>query len=176
VMSTIGVFVGLIVTGQPFGIVMSGLGVVALAGIIVSNNIILIDTYDELRGQGMPPREAIIRTGAQRLRPVLLTTVTNILGLMPMVFSINLDFMARNIEIGGPSTQWWTQLSLAVAAGLTFGTILTLVVTPCALMARDNYRDWRSKRKSRSGGGMLKAFTRRRRPAADGPPIANAAE
>jgi multidrug efflux pump len=92
------------------------------------------------------------------------------------VFSINLDFMARNIEIGGPSTQWWTQLSLAVAAGLTFGTILTLVVTPCALMARDNYRDWRSKRKSRSGGGMLKAFTRRRRPAPDGPPIANAAE
>ncbi len=178
VMSTIGVFVGLIVTGQPFGIVMSGLGVVALAGIIVSNNIILIDTYDELRGLGLPPREAIIRTGAQRLRPVLLTTVTNILGLMPMVFSINLDFLARNIEIGGPSTQWWTQLSLAVAAGLTFGTILTLIVTPCALMARDNFRDWRSRRRSASsGGGILGILSSRGRPAmAGGPPLADAAE
>ncbi|MGE0659693.1 MAG: efflux RND transporter permease subunit, partial [Reyranellaceae bacterium] len=177
VLSTIGVFVGLLVTGQPFGVVMSGIGVVALAGIIVNNNIILIDTFDDLRRQGMPVQEAIVRTAAQRLRPVLLTTGTTILGLLPMVVSMNIDFVGRSVAFGAPSTQWWTQLSLAIAAGLTFGTVLTLIVTPCALMLRGNWRDWRNRRKSRSGGGILKAFARgNRRDGMDAPPIANAAE
>jgi len=82
VMSTIGVFIGLLVTGQPFGIVMGGIGVIALAGIVVNNNIVLIDTYDRLREAGHPPREAVMQTGAQRLRPVMLTTITTMLGLM----------------------------------------------------------------------------------------------
>ena len=177
VLSTIGVFVGLLVTGQPFGVVMSGIGVVALAGIIVNNNIILIDTFDDLRRQGMPVHEAIVRTAAQRLRPVLLTTCTTILGLLPMVVGMNIDFVGRSVALGAPSTQWWTQLSLAIAAGLTFGTVLTLIVTPCALMLRGNWRDWRNRRKSQKGNGILKAFARSGREAADGrPPIANAAE
>src|SRR5690606_24818494 len=88
IMSTIGVFVGLIVTGQPFGIVMTGVGVISLAGIVVNNNIILIDTYAVLRRQGMPPLEAVLRTGAQRLRPVLLTTITTICGLLPMALQL----------------------------------------------------------------------------------------
>jgi len=75
-----------------------------------------------------------LRTGAQRLRPVLLTTVTTILGLLPMVLAVNIDLIGRTISIGGPSTQWWTQLATAVAGGLAFATVLTLVLTPCLLM------------------------------------------
>jgi multidrug efflux pump len=140
IMSTIGVFIGLMITGQPFGIVMSGIGVIALAGIIVNNNIVLIDTFDHMRrdyGDKMDVRELILRTGAQRLRPVLLTTITTVLGLMPMVLQMNVDFIGREVSVGAPSTQWWVQLSTAVAFGLTFSTILTLVLTPCALMFRE---------------------------------------
>ena len=134
VFSTIGVFLGLLVTGQPFGIVMSGVGVIALAGIVVNNNIVLIDTYNLLRLSGMDALEAVIRTGAQRLRPVILTTLTTVLGLMPMVLGINIDVLGREITLGGPSTQWWTQLATAVAGGLTFATVLTLILTPSLLM------------------------------------------
>src|SRR3546814_817442 len=85
IMSTVGVMIGLLVTGQPFGIVMSGIGVIALAGIVVNNNIVLIDTFDRLRETTASAREAILCTGAQRMRPVMLTTVTTILGLMPKI-------------------------------------------------------------------------------------------
>ncbi|MFP6710006.1 MAG: efflux RND transporter permease subunit, partial [Alphaproteobacteria bacterium] len=133
IMSTVGVMAGLIITGQSFGIVMTGIGVIALAGIVVNNNIVLIDTYARLVKSGMEPLEAVVRTGTQRLRPVLLTTVTTILGLLPMVFQTNIDFVARDIAIGAPSTQWWVQLSTAVAFGLSFATLLTLFVTPSLL-------------------------------------------
>ncbi|GAC22240.1 efflux RND transporter permease subunit [Paraglaciecola arctica] len=131
--STVGVFLGLLIFQKPFGIVMSGIGVIALAGIVVNNNIVLIDTYNILRKEGVPAMEAILRTGAQRLRPVLMTTVTTILGLLPMVAEINIDFIGRNVDIGGPSTEWWSQLATAVAGGLAFATVLTLVLTPCML-------------------------------------------
>ena len=148
VMSTIGVIVGLLVTGRPFGIVMSGIGVIALAGIVVNNNIVLIDTFDRLKKAGASPRDAILRTGAQRLRPVLLTTVTTILGLMPMVLQVNIDFFARSVQIGAPSTQWWVQLSSAIVFGLAFATMLTLIVTPSALMLRENIAAWRARRRA----------------------------
>ena len=147
VMSTVGVLVGLLVTGQPFGIVMTGIGVIALAGIVVNNNIVLIDTFDRLARTERDAREAILRTGAQRLRPVLLTTVTTILGLMPMVLQMNIDFVARDVSIGAPSTQWWKSLATAIVFGLSFATILTLVITPCALMLRANVHDWRERRR-----------------------------
>jgi multidrug efflux pump len=128
------VLLGLLITGQPFGIVMSGVGVIALAGIVVNNNIVLIDTYNRQRKSGRDAFESVLRTGALRLRPVLLTTVTTILGLLPMVLGINIDFIGREISIGGPSTQWWTQLATAVAGGLAFATLLTLIMTPCLLL------------------------------------------
>lgn len=131
--STVGVFLGLLIFQKPFGIVMSGIGVIALAGIVVNNNIVLIDTYNILRKERVPAMEAILRTGAQRLRPVLMTTVTTILGLLPMVAEVNIDFIGRNVDIGGPSTEWWSQLATAVAGGLAFATVLTLVLTPCML-------------------------------------------
>ena len=134
VFSTIGVLLGLLITDQPFGIVMSGIGVIALAGIIVNNNIVLIDTFNRLRAAGAEAVEAAVLTCAQRLRPVLLTTVTTILGLIPMVFGLNIDLVHRHVEFGGPSTQWWTQLATAVAGGLAFATVLTLIVTPSLLV------------------------------------------
>ncbi|QBY04750.1 efflux RND transporter permease subunit [Thalassotalea sp. HSM 43] len=135
--STVGVFLALLIAGKPFGIVMSGLGVISLAGIVVNNNIVLIDTYNVLRAQGLAAKDAILRTGAQRLRPVLLTTITTILGLMPMVLQMNIDFVGRDISFGAPSTQWWAQLATAVAGGLAFATLLTLILTPCLLAIRD---------------------------------------
>lgn len=149
VMSTIGVMMGLLITHQPFGIVMSGIGVIALAGIVVNNNIVLIDTFDNHRKRGLAVRDAIMITGAQRLRPVLLTTITTILGLMPMVLQMNIDFVNRSISYGAPSTQWWVQLSTAIAFGLTFSTILTLIVTPSALMMREKFGVYKSRLKEK---------------------------
>lgn len=137
--STVGVFAGLLILHKPFGIIMSGIGVIALAGIVVNNNIVLIDTYNQLRKRGLSKQDAILRTGVQRLRPVLLTTVTTILGLLPMVMEMNIDIINQKIEFGAPSTQWWSQLATAVAGGLAFATVLTLVLTPCLLMLGRNH-------------------------------------
>ncbi|PIE11956.1 MAG: MFS transporter [Rhodobacterales bacterium] len=134
VFSVGGVLLGLMITGRPFGVVMGGIGVIALAGIVVNNNIVLIDTFNDLRAAGMSAYEAAVRTGAQRLRPVLLTSVTTALGLMPMVIGLNINFFSREIVYGAPSTQWWTELSSAIAGGLMVATVLTLVVTPALLM------------------------------------------
>ncbi len=151
IMSTVGVFIGLLLTGQPFGIVMSGVGVIALAGIVVNNNIVLIDTFDRLKQKIEDPMEAILRTGAQRMRPVMLTSITTILGLLPMVFRVNIDFITREVTTGAPSTQWWTQLSTAIVFGLGFATLLTLLVTPASLMVRANVQAWRHRRKEARG-------------------------
>lgn len=138
IFSTMGVFIGLLLKGEPFGIVMSGVGTIALAGIVVNNNIVLIDTFNGLRHKGMAIKEAAIRTGVQRLRPVMLTTITTILGLLPMVFQLNIDFVHQTVSLGAPSSQWWTQLSTAIAGGLAFATPLTLILTPCLLVLGHN--------------------------------------
>ncbi|MEQ9642188.1 MAG: efflux RND transporter permease subunit [Alphaproteobacteria bacterium] len=169
IMSTAGVMVGLIVTGQVFGIVMTGIGVIALAGIVVNNNIVLIDTYSRL-AKDMPPLEAVVRTGAQRLRPVLLTTVTTICGLLPMVFQMNIDFFGRTVSMGAPSTQWWVQLATAVAFGLAFATLLTLIVTPSLLALGARVTAWRQRRAER------RAERKRRKVAAKGEPTLQPAE
>lgn len=140
VLSVAGVLLGLIIRGEPFGIVMSGVGVIALAGIVVNNNIILIDTYNVLIKEGLDPVEAAMRTGAQRLRPVMLTAITTVVGLMPMVMQWNIDLINQSFSIGAPSSQWWTQLSTAVAGGLAFATFLTLILTPCLLVLGDRKR------------------------------------
>jgi len=134
VFSTAGVLMGLLITGQAFGIVMVGMGVIALAGIVVNNNIVLIDTYNELRAEGMPPAQAALEAGCLRLRPVLLTAITTVLGLMPMVLGVNVNLFAPALGFNAPSAQWWTQMSSAIAGGLTFATFLTLLLTPCMLV------------------------------------------
>jgi multidrug efflux pump len=146
VFSTGGVLISNLIIGEPFSIIMSGVGVIILAGIVVNNNIVLIDTYNVLRTRGEKPLEAIIRTCAVRLRPVILTTVTTIMGLMPMALSMNINFLSREVSFGAPSTQWWTQLSSAVAVGLAFATILTLLLTPSFLMLQANIINYYSKK------------------------------
>jgi multidrug efflux pump len=136
-LSTGGVFLGNVLTMQPFGIVMGGVGVIALAGIVVNNNIILIDTYEQECRAGYSVRDALVRACALRLRPILLTAGTTILGLIPMVAAMNIDFLGRDITFGAPSSQWWRQLSTAIAGGLTFATILTLFVTPSMIYLKD---------------------------------------
>ena len=152
VFSTVGVFIGLLATGQPLSVVMTGLGIISIAGIIVNNNIVLIDTYDQLRGDGMAAREAIIETCIQRARPVFLTAITSVLGVLPIAFGVNVDFLAREVTVGAPSTQWWMQLSTATVFGLGFATILTLVVTPAMLMAVANLSARRARRRARRSG------------------------
>jgi len=133
ILSTVGVVLGLILTGSTFGIVMTGVGVIALAGIVVNNNIVLIDTYARLVKSGMSPLIAIVQTGAQRLRPVLLTTVTTVVGLMPMVFQFNISFFPPSVVIGSPTSFIWVGLAQAIVFGLSFATVLTLVLTPVFL-------------------------------------------
>ena len=157
VMSTIGVMIGLLITGKPFGVVMNGIGVIALAGIVVNNNIILIDTYDRIVKEIKKSKDAILRSAAQRLRPVLLTTVTTVLGLIPMMLGVNIDFISRQVSIGSPSMQWWSQLSTSIVFGLIFATILTLIVTPCALMLKGNVRKFLQKK-----GGSLARLAQKR--------------
>jgi len=134
VLSIGGVLLGLWLTGRPFGIVMSGLGVIALAGIVVNNNIVLLDTYNEIRNRGYDAPYAAFRAGLLRFRPVVLTAITTILGLLPMVFALTIKFLEREILIGAPSSQWWTQLASTIAGGLTFATILTLLATPALIV------------------------------------------
>jgi multidrug efflux pump len=163
ILSTIGVFIGLMVMGQAFGVVMTGIGIIALAGIVTNNNIVLIDTYDRLRHEGVPVEEAILRTCRERARPVLLTAGAAVLGVLPIAFGINVNFIHRTITIGAPSTQWWLQLSTAIVFGLSFATVLTLIVTPAqlALLAKVSgwYHRWRDRRRekklARRGGGAL---------------------
>ena len=113
---------------------MSGIGIIALAGIVVNNNIVLLDTYKRIKTTSTNIKEAIIRTGAQRLRPVLLTTLTTFFGLIPMAAGININFITQEINFNSPSSQWWLQLSNAIVFGITFSFILTLVVTPCLIL------------------------------------------
>ncbi len=145
VLSTIGVFIGLMVMGQPFGIIMTGMGIIALAGIVTNNNIVLIDTYDRLRREGVPVEEAILRTCRERARPVLLTAGAAILGVLPIAFGLNVNFVHQEVLYGAPSTQWWIQLSTAIVFGLGFATILTLVVTPAQLAFVAKIATWFSR-------------------------------
>jgi multidrug efflux pump len=151
-LSTIGVFLGLLIMGQPFGIVMTGIGIIALSGIIVSNNIIFIDTFDALSKTNKNVREVILRTGALRLRPIILTKLTAILGLLPIMLRMDIDFMGHSITVGAPSSEWWVQLSTAIVYGIMFASLITLIVTPCALMLRANYYKRFPKKGSREEG------------------------
>ena len=125
--------IGLLISGNAFGIIMTGIGIIALAGIVVNNNIVLLDTYKELRNKGEKVRDAIIRTGAQRLRPVLLTTMTTFFGLIPMAIGLNINFLDYEVNFGAPSSQWWLQLSNAIVFGVMFSFVLTLLITPCLI-------------------------------------------
>ena len=137
IMSTVGVFAGLMIFKMPFVIIMTGIGVISLAGIVVNNAIILIDYIDVLRKRdGMDRREALVQGGKTRFRPVILTALTTALGLMPLAFGVNLDFFGLFRELnpdfywGGDQAAWWGPMAIAVIVGILFATFLTLVLVP----------------------------------------------
>jgi multidrug efflux pump len=137
VLSFFGVFFGLLITFKPFGIIMTGIGIISLAGVVVNNAIVLIDYIQQLRRKGMEKTEAIIQGGKVRLRPVILTAITTILGLIPLTIGINIDFIglfkgdfSKFLQFGVESSQWWSNMGVAVIFGLLFSTALTLVVVP----------------------------------------------
>jgi multidrug efflux pump subunit AcrB len=134
-MSLIGVFFGLLVTGTAFGIIMTGIGVISLAGVVVNNAIVLIDYYKQLLARGSSSREALVRAGLTRFRPVMLTAITTLLGLLPMATGVSFDFKKFGWDIGSESSQWWGPMAVAVIFGLGVATLLTLVVVPvlCSL-------------------------------------------
>tara|TARA_R110002073_G_scaffold5313_2_gene32912 strand:+ start:6447 stop:9554 length:3108 start_codon:yes stop_codon:yes gene_type:complete len=143
IMSTVGVLLGLLVLDQPFSAIMTGVGIVALAGIIVNNNIVLIDTFNYLRidNPDWSIERVIIQTGCLRLRPVFLTTFTTGFGLLPMASGVSIDLLAREIEVGGPVASFWVLLASSIVSGLSFATLLTLIVTPAMLMAPTAFRN-----------------------------------
>lgn len=147
VLSVAGVLLGMVITGQKFSVIMTGTGIVALAGIVVNNSIVLIDTFNRLRrDNGLETIDAVLLACAQRVRPVLLTTVTTVFGLLPMALQINVDFFTPAIAYGSVTSIWWVQLSTAVISGLTFATIITLILTPTWLalpaVFAARYRAW----------------------------------
>ena len=125
----------MLITDSSFSAILTGVGIVALAGIVVNNNIVLIDTYNHLKREHpeLDYVQLIVRTGAQRLRPVMLTTVTTVFGLLPLASNYSIDFIARTITYGGQLSSFWVPLSQAIVSGLTFSTLLTLVATPAML-------------------------------------------
>jgi multidrug efflux pump subunit AcrB len=130
ILSLGGAFLGLALFKQPFGIIMTGVGVISLAGVVVNNAIVLIDYTNQLRERGLALKEAVVKAGATRLRPVLLTAVTTILGLIPMVTGVSFDFRNLAISWVSESSQWWQSMAIVVIFGLMVATVLTLVVVP----------------------------------------------
>ncbi len=145
-LSFIGVFLGLLVTGTPFGVVMTGVGVISLAGVVVNNAIVLIDYFEQLKKTGMSTDEALINAGLTRLRPVLLTAITTILGLLPMAAGISVDFFKFSIVTESESAQWWGSMAVAVIFGLLVATLLTLVLVPVLCSLRDSATTWWTRR------------------------------
>ncbi len=154
VMSMIGVLLGLVLTGTPFGIIMTGIGVISLAGVVVNNAIVLLDYAEQQRARGMARRAAILVTGMRRLRPVLLTAITTILGLVPTVVGWGFDFRAFHFQASGESSSWWRPMGVAVMFGLAFATFLTLVLVP---VLYDLLLEWRERRSRRSAARDLEA-------------------
>jgi CzcA family heavy metal efflux pump len=149
-LSLIGVFLGLVITGRPFGVVMTGVGVISLAGVAVNNAIVLIDYANQLKSRGLSPGEALIRAGLVRFRPVMLTALTTLLGLLPMATEVSFDFFHFRFDVGSESSQWWSSMAVAVVFGLAVATLLTLVVVPVLCSLQDS---------------LAAAVARRKRPA-----------
>ena len=133
--SFVGVLLGLLITGKPFSTTMTGLSIVTLAGIVVNNNIVLIDTFNKLRFESphLDQSTHIINACKQRLRPILLTSLTTIFGLLPLAMGVSLDIISRDIAIGSPIVDWWSNLAVSIVFGLAFSTFITLILTPAIL-------------------------------------------
>jgi multidrug efflux pump len=148
IMSTAGVLLGLLVLSNPFSSILSGVGIVALAGIVVNNNIVLIDTFNHVRKlhPELDTKSVVVRATSQRLRPVMLTTVTTVFGLLPLACGLSVDLLNRSVTAGGQMADYWAPLSQAIVFGLSFATILTLIATPAMLVIPDALRELLARR------------------------------
>ena len=140
ILSLIGVLWGLMLTGTPFGIMMTGLGVISLAGIVVNNAIVLLDYVEQLRAKGVDMKEALVQAGLTRFRPVILTAITTVLGLVPMAVGISIDFFKLKLILGSTSAAWWGPMAIAIIFGLVVATVLTLVMVPTMYAIFDGVR------------------------------------
>ncbi len=158
VLSMIGVLWGLLICRMRFGIIMTGVGIISLAGIVVNNSIVLIDCILQQRRAGLPRTEAVIRAGALRLRPVLLTATTTILGLLPMAvgYSLEIHTFPPTLIAGAETSAWWAPMAVAVIFGLALATVLTLVLVPVMYHLFDSMADHfrRSDPNGRGGNGL----------------------
>ena len=161
ILSTAGVLIGLLITGNPFSAILTGVGVVALAGIVVNNNIVLIDTYNQLRREDPDLHyvDLIIRTGSQRLRPVMLTTITTVFGLLPLASNYSIDLVNRTVMYGSMLSSFWVPLSQAIVSGLTFATLLTLVTTPAMLAIPHQLKSIKNRLLKRPKTGIVSGQT-----------------
>lgn len=142
ILSLIGVLWSLIITGMPFGIIMTGIGVISLAGIVVNNAIVMIDYTNQLRQRGYGRREALIQGGLIRFRPIMLTAVTTMLGLLPIVIGVSIDFVNQDIIVGGQSVEMWGPMGVVVTGGLLVATLMTLIVVPVMYSLMDSISDF----------------------------------
>ncbi|MGL1861410.1 MAG: efflux RND transporter permease subunit [Pseudodesulfovibrio sp.] len=157
VLSLGGVMLGLLITGTAFGIIMTGVGVLSLAGVVVNNAIVLIDYYERLKDGGMVVRDAIIEAGLTRFRPVILTAITTILGLIPMATGVSFDFINFQLDTGSETSQWWGPMAVAVIFGLAVSTILTLVVVPVLCSLQDSAKVRSEARKAQKAAAQATA-------------------
>lgn len=136
VLSTAGVLLGLVISQATFSTILTGVGIVALAGIVVNNNIVLIDTYNYVRRNApmLSAADAVFNAAKSRFRPVMLTSVTTIVGLLPLANGLSVDLVNRSYTIGGMVASWWQPLASAIVNGLVVSTILTLLLTPAMLL------------------------------------------
>lgn len=150
-LSLIGVLMGLIITRTPFGIIMTGIGVIALAGIVVRNAIVMLDFAEELRRRGLSRDEALVQAGIIRMRPIFLTAAATILGILPLASGVDFDWRTFSWLIGGENTAFWRPMGVAIIFGLMVSTFLTLVITPTLYAASDDifqkFQFWKKKHK-----------------------------
>jgi len=148
-----GVFLGYALTGMEFVIIMSGIGCIALAGVAVNNCIVLVDYTNLLIRQGGPWREAVVQAGKIRLRPVLLTAITTVLGLVPMALGVSFDVHSFTVQVGSEQSEFWKAFAWAMIFGLSFATVSTLVIVPALLTVKYRFKDWWARRRGKSTGG-----------------------
>lgn len=159
-LSLVGVLWGLVITGTAFGVIMTGLGVISLAGVVVNNAIVLLDYVQQLKAEGVDAEEALLEAGMTRFRPVMLTAVTTILGLVPMAIGLSFDFRTFQVFFGTQSSEWWGPMAVAVIFGLALATLLTLVVVPTFYLLFDDFSNFRRK----TFDNLIRAFTRQPKP------------
>ncbi|MGC6476271.1 MAG: efflux RND transporter permease subunit [Parvibaculales bacterium] len=144
-LASIGVLLGLVVMQREFIVIMTGIGIIALAGIVVNNAIVLIDTYQRLRNHYPTPEEAVLKASAQRLRPIIITTTTTVVGMLPLALGLSINILERTIETGSPISFWWKDTAIAISFGLTFSTAITLIILPLMIVLPEKLNvQWRA--------------------------------